>query len=329
VSDASVRARSTIDLTTEEATGPPLASWTDGATKQAILEFVDRSVAEVAIEDRVAVFDNDGTLWCERPMPIQADFIVRRMTQMARNDPGLAERQPWKAAVTQDNAWFARVLDEHYAGNDADVGILLSGVLAAFDGTSVESFEAAADAFLRDVHHPTLARPYRTCAFTPMVELLAFLRRQGFANYIASGGGRDFMRPISEEIYGVSRDRVIGSTSALEYRGDPHGGTIVHKAEADYIDDGPAKPVRIWSRVGRRPILAAGNANGDIPMLEFAQHADRPSLRLLIAHDDAAREFDYTRGAERALDRARAEGWTVVSLKRDWQTVFEPTPRTS
>jgi len=155
-----------------------------------------------------------------------------------------------------------------------------------------------------------------------MVELLGFLEANGFSNYIASGGGRDFMRPISHEVYGVPRERVIGSASTFEYTRDEHGGTIRHKAEADYLDDGPQKPIRIWSRIGRRPLLAAGNSNGDIPMLDFTQHADKASLRLLVLHDDAEREFDYTSGAEQALEQADTSGWTVVSVKNDWATVF-------
>ena len=155
-----------------------------------------------------------------------------------------------------------------------------------------------------------------------MLELLAYLEANGFANYIASGGGRDFMRPISQEVYGIPRERVIGSSSTFDYTSDARGGTITHKAEADYLDDGPQKPIRIWSRTGRRPMVAAGNSNGDIQMLDFAQHHDKPSLRLLLLHDDGEREFDYTSGAENALEKARKEGWTVISIKNDWVTVF-------
>ena len=217
--------------------------------------------------------------------------------------------------------WLAReVLAEHYAGNDANVGTLLAGVLAAFEGISVEDFEAKSDAFLRAAQHPTLGRGYLECAYAPMVELLGYLAR--FRNYIASGGGRDFMRPISQEVYGIPRDRVIGSATTFQYTSNDHGGSITHKAEADYLDDGPQKPIRIWSRTGRRPLLAAGNSNGDLPMLEFAQHQDKLSLRLLIGHDDGQREFDYTGGAEQALERAAQNGWTIVSMKNDWATVF-------
>ena len=155
-----------------------------------------------------------------------------------------------------------------------------------------------------------------------MRELLDYLAANGFSNYIASGGGRDFMRPISWEVYGIPRQNVIGSATALEYAGDEHGGTIVRKPEADYLDDGPEKPVRIWSRTGRRPLLAGGNSNGDVPMLHFTQHRDKPSLRLLVSHDDDEREFAYTAGAEQALEQAAADGWTVISVRDDWATVF-------
>ncbi|MET8779718.1 hypothetical protein ABZV58_32395 [Nocardia sp. NPDC004654] len=222
----------------------PLPSWRDGHVEQAILDFVGRVTAgpdAVPAEDRVAVFDNDGTLWCEKPMPIQLDFILRRLVAMAEQDPELRGRQ-----------------------------------------------------------------------------LLGFLAANGFANYIASGGGRDFMRPISREIYGIPRERVIGSSVSLAWE----GGTIVRKPEADVLDDGPQKPVRIWSRIGRRPLLAAGNTNGDIPMLQFTEQQDRPSLRMLVRHDDRDREFDYVAGAERALELADESGWAVVGIRDDWATVF-------
>jgi phosphoserine phosphatase len=300
----------------------PLGSWTDGAAKRAIVAFVERAVAEVPVEERVATFDNDGTLWCEKPMPIQADFILRRLYAMAEADPALRERQPWKAAHERDYAWLGRVMDEHYAGDDTNVRTLAVGILAAFAGITVDDFEAASDAFLRGERHPTLDRAYVECAYRPMVELLEYLEANGFSNYIASGGGRDFMRPVTRELYGIPRERVIGSASALEYVSDGNGGTITHKPEADYLDDGPQKPIRIWSRTGRRPLLAFGNSNGDIEMLEFTRHKDKPFLPLLLLHDDAEREFDYVNGSERALARAEEDGWTVVSVKDDWETVF-------
>jgi phosphoglycolate phosphatase-like HAD superfamily hydrolase len=300
-----------------------LASWKDGPARKALVEFVERTVSDaVPVDERVAVFDNDGTLWCEKPMPIQLDFILRRLVAMAEAKPELQERQPWKAAFERDYGWFGKLMADHYAGDDTNVRTLAGGILAAYEGISVEDFEQESDAFLRSAQHPTLERGYLETAYAPMVELLGYLEANGFSNYIASGGGRDFMRPISNDVYGIPRERVIGSASTFEYTSDEHGGTVRHKAEADYLDDGPQKPIRIWSRIGRRPLLAAGNSNGDIPMLDFTQHPDKASLRLLVLHDDAEREFDYTGGAEQALERADTSGWTVVSVKNDWATVF-------
>jgi phosphoserine phosphatase len=309
-----------------QANDGPLATWRDGAAKQAILEFValvsgDGSSA-VPLEERVAVFDNDGTLWCEKPMPIQLDFILRRLVEMAEAQPDLRERQPWKAARERDYGWLATLMAEHYAGDDTNVKTLAAGILAAYDGISVEDFDAQSDDFLRTAQHPTLGRGYLECAYAPMLDLLRHLEASGFTNYIVSGGGRDFMRPISQEVYGIPRERVIGSAAKLAYTTDERGGTITHKAAPDYLDDGPEKPIRIWSRTGRRPLLAAGNSNGDVPMLDFTQHADKPSLRLLVLHDDSEREFGYTSGAEQALERAEKLGWTVASVKNDWLTVF-------
>jgi phosphoserine phosphatase len=308
-------------------TGDPLPSWQEGATKQAIQEFVQRVTTErspdfVPPPERVAVFDNDGTLWCEKPMPIQLDFILRRLVVMADQDPTLRTRQPWQAAYTRDYGWLGEVITKHYHGDDSELPVLAAGVLQAFAGITVEDFEAHADRFLRNTQHPTLGRAYLACSYRPMVELLDYLDAAGFRNYIASGGGRDFMRPISQELYGVPRQRVIGSSTSLAYQPGEGGGRLVHKPEVDVLDDGPEKPVRIWSRVGRRPLLAAGNSNGDIPMLAFAEQPDRPCLRLLVLHDDRDREFDYTAGAEQALQLASSNGWTVASIRDDWATVF-------
>src|SRR3954447_26911566 len=166
-----------------------LHSWNDGSAKEAILDFV-AAAERVPVEERVAVFDNDGTLWCEKPMPIQLDFILRRFVAMAEADPQLRQRQPWKAAVERDHAWFSALMAEHYAGDDHNVKTLAGGVLAAYDGISVEDFEEQADAFLHGTQHPTLGRGYLACAYAPMVELLDLLESNGFANYIVSGGGR-------------------------------------------------------------------------------------------------------------------------------------------
>ncbi len=307
--------------------GELLMSWNDGAAKDAIVEFVEltcgqRSAEPVPVAERVAVFDNDGTLWCEKPMPIQLDFILRRLVEMAHAEPELRQRQPWKAAYERDFGWLSAVLAEHYAGDDTNARTLGAGVLAAFANLTVDQFAAQAEEFLRGTRHPTLDRAYLDCAYAPMVELLDYLQQNDFSNYIASGGGRDFMRPISSDVYGIPSERVIGSSAALVYTPGEDGGSITRQAAADCLDDGPEKPVHIWTRTGRRPVLAAGNSNGDVEMLDFAQHPDKPFLRLLILHDDSEREFDYLSGSEKALDRAQVSGWTVVSIKNDWSKVF-------
>ena len=305
-----------------------LVSWNDGPALAAIRGFVARVTDDgspdfVAPEERVAVFDNDGTLWCEKPMPIELGFILQRLAAMAEQDPKLRDRQPWKAAYDRDYGWLGEVITKHYHGDDSDVKVLIGGVLQAFAGMDVQDYQAAAHRFLHQGRHPTLDRAFHECGYRPMIDLLQYLEANGFTSYIASGGDRDFMRPVTQRIYGIPSERVIGSTNALRYEPNEQGGSIVYLAEPDYFDDGPTKPVRIWSRVGRRPILAGGNSNGDLPMLEFAGGPGRPGLRLLVLHDDPEREFDYVAGAERSLERAKAQGWTVVSIRRDWATVFD------
>ena len=299
-----------------------LCSWNDTGTKQAIVGFVETAARDIPPEERIAVFDNDGTLWCEKPMPVELGFILKRLAEMAEKDASLAEKQPWKAAYEKDYAWLGGVIDKHYAGDDSDVKILMGGILAAFAGQTVDEYASAAEAFLAEAPHPTLGRRLRDCSYVPMVELLRYLEGHGFTCFIASGGSRDFMRAFTSEIYAIQPEHVVGSSNGLQYTDDEHGGSLAYLAEPGVFDDGPAKPVRIWSRVGRRPILAGGNSNGDIQMLRFAGGKQRPALRLLVLHDDPEREFDYVKGAEQALERARDESWTVVSIKNDWTAVF-------
>lgn len=308
-------------------TNNPLSSWNDGPTKRAITDFVARVTQEgsndfVAPEARIAVFDNDGTLWCEKPMPIELGFILQRLASMAEQDAALRQRQPWQAAYAKDYAWLGGVITRHYHGDDSDVKVLLGGILKAFEGMRVEDYQDSAEKFLRGEHNPHLKRPYLSTAYAPMIELLRYLEANGFTNYIASGGDRDFMRPITWELYGIPSERVIGTSSALRYQSDESGSWVEYQAQPDVFDDGPIKPVRIWSRIGRRPIMAMGNSNGDIPMLEYVAHSSRPSLSALVNHDDGERDIAYTSGAEKLLDAAKAKGWTVINVKSDWKTVF-------
>jgi phosphoserine phosphatase len=304
----------------------PLPSWNDTATRRALVGFVETvsrpGDGYVPPEERVAVFDNDGTLWCEKPMPIELGFILERLAAMVGDDPSLRERQPWKAAVEHDEAWLGGAIDKHYAGDDRAVKTLIGGVLQAFAGWPVEKYTAAATAFVGQGRHRKLARSFLQCGYRPMVELLQYLRANGFATYIVSGGNRDFMRTFAQEIYEIPPERVIGSSNELRYQGGEHN-SVVYQAAPDVFDDGPAKPVRIWSRIGRRPILACGNSNGDIPMLDFAGGASRAPLRLLVRHDDDKREFDYMTGADTALARAKTQDWKVISMKNDWSCVFD------
>lgn len=301
--------------------------WNDGAAKERIMDFV-RRVSSSGSQDyvepavRVAVFDNDGTLWTEKPLPVELAFILQRLAQMADHDASLRDKQPWKAAFERDYKWLGDIVTQHYNGDDSSAKVLIGGILQAFCGMTVEQYQAAAAHFLQQARHPHLGRRFRDCGYAPMVELLRYLEAHGFTNYIASSGTRDFMRVFSEEIYGIPYECVVGSSHALRYTENDEGGTLAYLAEMDVFDDGPVKPVRIWSRVGRRPIFAFGNSNGDIPMLQFTG-GGYPTLQLLLLHDDAARELAYVAGAEKSLELASAKDWVVVSMKQDWKCVFD------
>jgi haloacid dehalogenase-like hydrolase len=304
-----------------------LDSWHDTATRVAIEDFVARVCDEagpdhVPPEGRIVVADNDGTLWCEKPMPIQLDFTIRRLGQLAADDPSLGELQPYKAARDHDLHWFGAAMVKHYQGDDSDMTLLMEAIPRAFDTVTIEEYDRSVSAFFGDAEHPTMKIPYLRCAFAPMVELIRFLEAYRFTIYIASGGDRDFMRPVAGSLYGVPPERVIGSALGLTFRSADGRADLLYKSEMDFFDDGEEKPIRIWSRIGRRPIVSIGNSNGDLPMLEFSGAPDGPALRLLVLHDDDEREFAYTAGAEDVLARARAADWTVVSMKDDWRTVF-------
>ena len=287
----------------------PLASWNDGKAKSDILAFIRLVTAHgdgfVPPAERIATFDNDGTLWCEKPMYVQADFVFRRWKAMVDADPAKAKEQPYKALVENDRAWLAGLLDH--------VPELVKGVTEAYDWITVDEFEDAVRAFFAVASHPTLGRPYTQVGYRPMIELLGLLRANDFKVFICTGGGRDFVRPVSEAMYGVPRENVIGSATTLEYRA---GNLYRTKGVEQPIDDGPGKPVHIWTRTGRMPLLAGGNSDGDVAMLEAARFG------VLVHHDDAEREFAYDTGTEQALVEAAQRAWTVVSMKNDWSAVF-------
>lgn len=288
----------------------PLPTWTDGAAKQRILAVVHAmtnpaSSSFVEARRRIATFDNDGTLWCEKPAYVQFMLLLNRWQQMASEDPTLQGTQPYKAAVEGDHTWFADVY--------AHVDDLLRGAGDAYAGLTPDEFDAAVAAFFRDARHPRFGVALHRLTYAPMVELVHLLRDRGFKVLVTTGGGRDFVRVVSEEIYGLPREAVIGSSPVLEYR----DGGLYRTAElSGRIDDGPGKPVHIYERTGYVPAFAVGNADGDIQMLESA------AFGLLVHHDDAEREYAYDTGSENALARAGRDDWLVVSMKDDFARVF-------
>jgi phosphoserine phosphatase len=304
-----------------------LGSWNEGPTKSAITDFVGRVTEDggpdyVEPAARVAVFDNDGTLWTEKPLVIQLDFTIRRFRQLAENDRVLRTQQPYQAAYEGDLDWMGAAMVKHYRGDDSDLKLLMGAVPRAFESLTVENYDQRVKEFFDQADNPGLKRPYRECGYLPMVELLRYLEANGFATYIASGGDRDFMRPVAEGMYGIPPERIIGSALGITYSYEGGQFALMYKGAMDFFDDGPEKPIRIWSRIGRRPILAFGNSNGDVPMLAYAGSSSLPALRILLLHDDSEREFDYVAGAEQALEVAKQENWTVVSIKNDWAQVF-------
>jgi len=298
-----------------------LPSWADTDTRRAIVAFVERATTgpdAVPQAERVAVFDNDGTLWTEKPMPTQLHYVVEQWRAQAAADPSLAEKQPYTAAVTGDFAWLGAAIDKHYAGDDSDLKVLIGSLVGVTAGMSVEDYAASVSEFYETAKHLTLGTPYAEAVYAPMIELLRYLEANGFTVYIVSGGERDFMRPMTEQYYGIPPERVVGSALGLAY--DADSGDVRYTSGLDFFDDGPEKPVRIWSRIGRRPLIAGGNSNGDQPMLDFARAGG--GLALLIHHDDErGRDTPYDKGAERALAEASDRGYTVVSVGHDWSRI--------
>lgn len=302
-----------------------LGSWADTPTRQRIVDFVEAVTGDgpehVPTLERVAVFDNDGTLWAEKPMPTQLHFIVQQWAAAAAADPSLADRQPYKAAVTGDFAWLGGAVDKHYAGDDSDLKVMIGALLALTADMNVLDYEKSVAEFYKNAKHLTLGAPYSHAVYQPMVELLRYLEAHGFTCYIVSGGDRDFMRPMTSDYYGIPPERVVGSAVGLTF--DEDSNEVRYSTTFDFMDDGPLKPVRIWTRIGRRPILAAGNSNGDLEMLRYTQGSPQ-SLALLVHHDDTTGRGDaaYDTGAEKALAVAEAEDLCVVSVKNDWSRVF-------
>ncbi|RKH40096.1 haloacid dehalogenase-like hydrolase [Corallococcus sicarius] len=306
----------------QAAQADPLPSWSDGPVKQAIVGFVSRVTTQgspdfLPVEERVAVFDNDGTLWQEKPA-VQGAFLAERVRALADKDPSLRKKQPYKAVLEGD-------LDTLMEGGEKALMELLAATHA---NMTQEQFLADVREFLKTARHPKLGVPYTQLAYQPMLELLQYLRDNGFQTWISSGGGIDFMRVFSEEVYGIAPQQVIGSSLAEKY--EERGGRQVlwREPRVDHLNDKEGKPVGNDLHIGRSPVFVAGNvrSGGDIAMLGASQERRGPSFQLLIHHDDAAREFAYEEKDGASLRAAKEGGWTVVSMRDDWKTVFSGTP---
>jgi phosphoglycolate phosphatase-like HAD superfamily hydrolase len=306
------------------ATTEPLPSWNDGQAKQAILDFVTR-VTDPASPDfvpepeRVATFDNDGTLWAERPLYFQLFFAIDRVKALAPEHPEWAERQPFKAVLEDDMEALA-ASGEHG---------LLELVMATHAGMTTDEFAATAADWLATARHPTTGRPFTEMVYQPMLEVLDFFRANGFKTYIVSGGGIEFIRPWTEAVYGIPPEQVVGSSIKTSYEVRDGEPVIIRLPEMNFIDDKDGKPIGINSHIGRRPIAAFGNSDGDFQMLEWTASGAGARLGVLVHHTDAEREWAYDREShigrlDRGLDEAEARGWIVVSMNDDWRTIFPP-----
>jgi phosphoglycolate phosphatase-like HAD superfamily hydrolase len=300
----------------------PLPSWNDGASRQAIVRFVEAVTAPggsqfVPPAERIAVFDNDGTLWAEQPLYFQLAFALDRVRALAPQHPEWRTQEPF-AALLKGDVSGALAGGEH---------AILEIVLATHAGLTSEEFTAIAKQWLATARHPKTGRLYTDMVYQPMLELLAYLRANGFRTFIVSGGGVEFLRAFAEETYGIPPEQVVGSGIKVKYElrdGEP---VIARLPGIEFIDDKAGKPVGIHRFIGRRPVLAFGNSDGDFEMLEWTTAGDGPRLGLILHHDDAAREWAYDRESAvgrlaRGLDEAPKRGWVVVSTKDDWRTVF-------
>ena len=306
------------------AADDPLPSWKEGKTRTAIVSFVNQVTEQggehyVPTDERIATFDNDGTLWAEQPMYFQAIFAFDQVKAMAPEHPEWKEQEPFASVLKGDNAGALK----------DGAKSLLQLVMATHAGMSVEDFGTTVIDWLDEARHPSTGRRYDQMVYQPMLELLAYLRANGFSTYITSGGGIEFMRPWVEGVYGIPPEQVIGSSIRTQYQlidGEPQ---LIRLPEMNFIDDKEGKPVGINQHIGRRPIMAVGNSDGDFQMLEWSTAGPGPRLGVLIHHTDAEREWAYDRDShigqlQRGLDEAPERGWAVVDMKNDWKVIFPP-----
>jgi phosphoserine phosphatase len=299
-------------------TADPLPSWNDGMTKQSIIEFVHKATTPgpdfVPQGARVATFDNDGTLWAEKPMYVQVFFALDRVKELAPQHPEWKTQEPFASLLKGD-------LKTALAGGDK---ALIEIVMATHAGMTTTEFEAIVRKWIATARHPQTKRLYTGMVYQPMLELLAYMRANGFKTFIVSGGGIEFMRPWSEAVYGVPPDQVVGSSIKTQFQMTPNGPVLTRLPQVDFIDDKAGKPVGINSHIGIRPVAAFGNSDGDLQMLQWATMWPGVRFGLLVHHTDAEREYAYDTGAEAALAEARKRGWTVVDMKNDWKVIYPP-----
>ncbi|WP_376776840.1 HAD family hydrolase [Rhizobium laguerreae] len=313
-----------LHATSPFAQSDPLPSWNDTASKAAIVSFVEKVTGQgspdfVPENERIAVFDNDGTLWVEHPMYTQLAFALDRVKALAPQHPEWKETQPFKAVLEGDMKTLAA------SGEKGLMELIMTTHAAMTSG----DFQKVVTDWLASARDPKFKRPYTELVYQPMIELLAYLRANGFKTFVVSGGGIEFMRPWAEKVYGVPPEQVIGSSIKTEFRMQDDTPTLFRLPEINFIDDKAGKPVGINQQIGRRPIAAFGNSDGDLQMLQWTTMAGGPArLGVLIHHTDAEREYAYDRETEfgrldKALDAASIAGWTVVDMKADWKQVFK------
>jgi phosphoglycolate phosphatase-like HAD superfamily hydrolase len=300
----------------------PLPSWNDTAPKQAILAFVDKVTKEgspdfVPVAERIATFDNDGTLWSEQPMYFQAFFIFDRIKALAPQHPEWSDKEPFASVLKGD-------VKSALAGGEKALAALMA---AAHSGMTTEEFEKSVTAWLATAKHPKTGRPFTEMVYQPMLEVLAYLRANGFKTFIVSGGGIEFMRPWTERVYGIPPEQVVGTSGGLKYELRDGSPVIVKLPELVLNDDKEGKPVGIQRHIGRRPIAAFGNSDGDFQMLEWTTAGKGARLGMIVHHTDAVREVAYDREShvgrlDKGLDEAPKRGWTVIDMKTDWKTVY-------
>jgi phosphoglycolate phosphatase-like HAD superfamily hydrolase len=305
-----------------QAQTDPLPSWNDGASKTAIVGFVGRVTKEggpdfVPAAERIAVFDNDGCLWAEQPMYFQAIFIFDRVRQLASEHPEWNTKEPFASVLKGD-------LKGALAGGER---ALLEMTMATHAGMTSDEFARIAGEWLSSARHPKTGRLYTEMVYQPMLELLRYLRASGFKTFIVSGGGIEFLRVFAEKVYGVPPEQVIGSSIKTKFELRDGRPVLARLPELNFIDDKAGKPVGIQMHIGRRPIASFGNSDGDLEMLQWTTAAAGPRFGLIVHHTDEEREWAYDRDShvgrlDRALDEARARGWTVVDMKADWKLVF-------